>query len=44
MNIYCYDKQDDWSIAEQEKGRQESQAENDGMRKGRVRCNQPDGE
>lgn len=40
MNICCYDwlnKQDDRAITEQDKIKQESQIENDGMRKDRVR-------
>lgn len=40
MNICCYDwlnKQDGRTIAEQDKIKQESQIENDGMRKDRVR-------
>lgn len=40
VNICCYDrfnKQADWSIAEQDKVRWESQTENNRMRKGEVR-------
>ena len=47
MNIYHYvwlNKEADWSIAEQNKVRWESQTENDGMRKGGVRSRQPDAE
>lgn len=32
-----FNKQAEWPIAEQDKVRQDSQTENDGMRKGRVR-------